>query len=265
VAAPPQSETNVSSPVRGASSSSILIADTFGPTWQGEGPHTGRYAAFIRLGGCHLHCGWCDEPQTWVFDKRHAAMHDRGRRYDPAVVLKRVEPAFLVEFVHQTLPEYGCVVITGGEPMLQKDRLSRFLRDLFIHTGAGHCIEIETSGTVRVPVDGIWGHVRWNVSPKLAHSGNTHSERYKPDVLADFVRRDAIFKFVVKDVIDFVEIREIVSDIGIPNRRVWIMPEGTVADTQLHRMRDLAEDVLRFGWNLSPRLHVLIWEGQSGR
>ena len=107
--------------------------------------------------------------------------------------------------------------------------------------------------------------MQWNVSPKLEHSGNSVAERYKPDVLAEFVARRAVFKFVVKDTSDFVEIRRIISDVDIPNRSVWIMPEGVISDTQLHRMRDLAEDVLQFGWNLSPRLHILIWEGAGQR
>jgi 7-carboxy-7-deazaguanine synthase len=237
----------------------------FGPTFQGEGPHTGRRACFIRTGGCGLHCEWCDEPSTWVFDERHRLLHTRGQSYDPAVVLKRVESAFLVDFVQKTIPEYGCIVITGGDPLLQGDRLSRFVRDIFVQTGFGHCIEVETAGVIMPPEDGIWKHVRWNVSPKLAHSGNSVEERYKPLVLTEFVARKAAFKFVVKDASDFVEIRSIIADVGIPNRDVWIMPEGVIADTQIHRMRDLAEDVLQFGWNLSPRLHILIWEGESAR
>src|SRR5690625_5516627 len=37
----------------------------FGPTYQGEGPHTGTRCHFIRLGRCQLSCAWCDTPDTW--------------------------------------------------------------------------------------------------------------------------------------------------------------------------------------------------------
>lgn len=40
----------------------LLVSEVFGPTVQGEGKHCGRIAAFVRLGGCNLHCRWCDTP-----------------------------------------------------------------------------------------------------------------------------------------------------------------------------------------------------------
>ena len=43
----------------------LLISEIFGPTIQGEGKSIGQTASFIRLGGCNLHCVWCDTPYTW--------------------------------------------------------------------------------------------------------------------------------------------------------------------------------------------------------
>ena len=42
----------------------LVVAEVFGPTVQGEGPSAGRRASFIRLGGCNLHCDWCDTKFT---------------------------------------------------------------------------------------------------------------------------------------------------------------------------------------------------------
>lgn len=41
---------------------SLVVADVFGCTVQGEGPSLGRRASFIRLGGCNLTCHWCTVP-----------------------------------------------------------------------------------------------------------------------------------------------------------------------------------------------------------
>ena len=35
----------------------LLVAEIFGPTFQGEGFSLGRRAAFVRLGRCNLDCG----------------------------------------------------------------------------------------------------------------------------------------------------------------------------------------------------------------
>lgn len=43
-----------------------LVAEVFGPTFQGEGPSAGQRAAFIRLGTCNLTCTWCIDPDTPV-------------------------------------------------------------------------------------------------------------------------------------------------------------------------------------------------------
>lgn len=43
----------------------LPLNSVFGPTYQGEGPHTGTRCHFIRLGQCQLSCTWCDTPDTW--------------------------------------------------------------------------------------------------------------------------------------------------------------------------------------------------------
>jgi organic radical activating enzyme len=45
---------------------------------------------------------------------------------------------------------------------------------------------------------------------------------------------------------------------------VWIMPEGTDAATLERRSTALADDVVKRGWNLTTRLHILLWGNRRG-
>jgi 7-carboxy-7-deazaguanine synthase len=155
------------------------------------------------------------------------------------------------------------VVITGGEPLLQPrvvERLACAIRDRGLATD----IEIETSGTI-APTDTITSAVtRFNVSPKLAHSGLRRHQRIRPAVLRGFAAGGkAVWKFVAQDPTDLDEIDDLVTAYNL--HPVWVMPEGTDSTTVLTRMRLLADPVLARGWHLSTRLHTLLWENDRGR
>lgn len=226
----------------------LIVAEVFGPTFQGEGPSVGRRAGFVRLGRCNLDCAWCDTPYTWDWE-----------RFDPAVEL-RVEPVSAVlDQLDAMHPEI--VVVTGGEPLLQQRRLVPLL------TGCaerGWPVEIETNGTL-APVPEVTELVaRWNVSPKLANSGVSFEKRVRPDALAALMATGrAGFKLVVASEEELDEAAQLVDAHGLAP--VWIMPEGTDAATWLARAQRLAGPVLERGWNLSPRLHVLLWGDERGR
>ena len=84
------------------------------------------------------------------------------------------------------------VVITGGEPLLQQRELKPLVDALRVERGWR--VEVETAGTIAPDLDVD----QWNVSPKLANSGNPRDRRYKPDVLRAFEATGrAAFKFVV--------------------------------------------------------------------
>lgn len=79
--------------------STLRVQEVFS-TIQGEGPHAGRRATFIRLWGCHLKCYFCDTDFTTNNEVRD------------------VEGLYgLVEQCKQFGNEL--IVLTGGEPMRQ--------------------------------------------------------------------------------------------------------------------------------------------------
>jgi 7-carboxy-7-deazaguanine synthase len=241
----------------------LLVSETF-TTLQGEGPSAGQFAHFIRLGGCNLHCRWCDTPYTWAFDKRHADFHDSGKQYNPTTELRMVTITDLVQEILETYPPL--CVITGGEPMLQYDQLYEVIRQVSEQSETR--FEIETAGTV--PPGNLMnaGTVDFNVSPKLQDSGNPLSKRYLPNVLKLLEQAGAIFKFVIPPPPDsrdaLKEVERIQDECAIPDYRMWLMPCGTTQDEVLRGIRGLAPVAIKNGWNVSTRLHVEIWGDKRG-
>jgi organic radical activating enzyme len=193
-------------------------------------------------------------------------MHRSRVAYDPRLELKRLTPADVATQVREILPKGGVVVITGGEPLLQQEGIFLLLDELWVPGGAAYSPEIETAGTIQPFGEMEYEAIQWNVSPKLEHSRNEKELRYKPDVLRWFCESgDAIFKFVVQQESDLQEVERIAQECDLPDFRIWIMPEGVTADLVLLRMRTLSAAVLDRGWNLTSRLHTLIWDDARGR
>jgi len=226
----------------------LVVSEVFGPTFQGEGPSVGRRAGFVRLGRCNLDCTFCDTAYTWDWE-----------RYDPAAELRHEAVAAVVAELEAMAPEL--VVVTGGEPLLQQRSLVPLAEQCRAREWG---VEVETNGT-RIPEPRLVDLVtQWNVSPKLANSGVALADRIRPEVLAAFQAMGrAVFKFVVASEDDLDEVAAVVE--GHALAPVWVMPEGTDPATVLERSRRLADPVLRRGWNLTPRLHVLLWGDQRGR
>jgi organic radical activating enzyme len=159
------------------------------------------------------------------------------------------------------------IVISGGEPMMQQTALSHLVEELHYQ----YCpVHIETAGTIMPMVpellhQGFDTHDQYVVSPKLANSGNPYSKRYKPKVLRALRDQGAYFKFVVSGPSDFEEIDQIVKECNLDPSRIMCMPEGTHQTLLDSRARQIVDEVLKRGYGLSPRMHVMIWGDERGR
>lgn len=229
----------------------LLVSECFGPTLQGEGPSTGRRALFIRLSRCNLSCPGCDTPYTWDWS-----------RFDPSRETQRTPADELFRWA--TAQSVDLVIISGGEPLLQQEALRPLVRHL---ADAGRRVEIETNGTI-VPSAGIIDAAsQFNVSPKTASfsgSAVSRSTRINPEALRTFVSSGkSIFKFVVSNERDLDEISQ--HSYKFDLSPVWIMPEGTTRELVLSRMPWLADEAIRRNWNLSTRLHIILWGDERGR
>jgi organic radical activating enzyme len=214
----------------------------------------GRRCAFLRLGGCNLSCRWCDTPYTWDW----SGIADASIAYNPKTELRVMNSTDVLE---QLLAyDVEMIVITGGEPLSQQRRLSHLVARL---AEAGKQIEIETNGT-RAPAAPLIVHgSRFNVSPKLSHSGDPESRRIVPRALRAFAALpSAAFKFVCREPQDLDEVAALVERYEL--RSVWIMPEGRHALDVNRHLAKLGDEVVSRGWNLSTRLHVAVWGDQRG-
>lgn len=228
----------------------VAVNELFGPTFQGEGPSQGRLARFLRLFGCHLACDFCDTSQTW-----------NRQRHDLTAEQRHLGIADILDWLADA--PGSLLVITGGEPLLQQRALEPLLAAIR-QEGLVDEIEVETSGTI-VPSPAVVEAVtRFNVSPKLANSALPKQQRLRPAVLRQFVLSGkAIWKFVVQSPNDLDEVEALVTEYRLDP--VWIMPEGVDSTIVLNRMRLLADPVLAHGWNLTSRLHILLWENARAR
>lgn len=152
------------------------------------------------------------------------------------------------------------VVVSGGEPLSQQTRLVPLLRAL---ADAGCAVEIESNGTVVPRPELVATGVRFNVSPKLAHSGDPEERRLVPEALAALAAvPGTAFKFVCRTAADLDEVAAVVARYG--TEPVWIMPEGRTPHEVSARLAALGDEVIARGWNLTTRMHVALWGDRRG-
>lgn len=234
----------------------LKVNEMFGPTLQGEGPSSGLPVVFLRLGLCNLACTWCDTPYTWDWDGKGT-----GTAYDPEQEMVALTIPEVYERLRALMGDkVYTVVISGGEPMMQQQRLIPLVRRLY---EAGYDVEVETNGTL-LPQPEFVGYVtRFNVSPKLLHSGNDPRKAIKPRVLDAYEATcKAAFKFVVAGDADLPEVEALVEECSLTD--VWLMPEGTTPEELLPRLPFVFNAAVERGWCFTPRVHALTFGAIRG-
>jgi organic radical activating enzyme len=217
----------------------------------------GKPCAFIRLSRCNLACVWCDTAYTWRFEG-DSRPHRSGLAYDRKanqVTLVEEEAAARIAALGQHR-----LVVTGGEPLLQAPALARMLALL-----PSIAVEIETNGTVAPPpaLDALVG--QYNVSPKLAHSGNSAALALVPERLAHWAAEPrAVLKFVIAEPSDVDEVLRLMAQHAVPPGRVYLMAEGTDPATLARREKWLAQLCLEHELTLSKRLHIELYGDTRG-
>lgn len=198
-------------------------------TIQGEGPHAGRPAVFIRLAGCNLACHGCDTDYT------------TGRYVVPVNAV--------IGYLHPAWPSF--FVLTGGEPLRQNigPLVSKLL-------DAGKEVQIETNGTLYQPLPYERRPLTIVCSPKAP----AISSRLRPHITA--------YKYVLSshcvneenglplDILGDRNLRPAYPPPYFPKDRVYVQPFDTgMLFENIKNAHAVAASCMKFGWRAGVQLH----------
>jgi len=232
---------------------------------QGEGKYIGVPHILIRFTGCRLRCqfseSFCDTPYaSWKPEKGKYTYNDIIQKY-------------------KENPQIKHTMITGGGPTLSPKILQKLCD---IGKTFSHTITIETEGSefVQTRADCI------SLSPKLSNSTPrpgtwmtwAHREvtekdkeqhekwRCNYDAMKKMIKShpDYQLKPVISNEKDLKEVKELQKILGVPNDRVWLMPEGLVLEQLNERRRWLMELCQAQGYNYTDRLHIIAYGDLRG-
>ena len=215
-----------------------------------KGPTQAAPSVFLRLATCNLTCDWCDTKYTWDWE-----------RYDYDLEVVPLEPSQ----VESRILSFGCrrLIITGGEPLLQQRELAPLVASL---KEQDFQFEVETNGTIVPQPELVRDIDQWNVSPKLATSGNTGDRRDQRPAMDALSRLpNAYFKFVLTEPGDIDEVCSLRDKYSLDNQRIVLMPEGTTVGDIQRRSPWVSEVCAKEGFRFSTRLHILLWGDKRGR
>jgi 7-carboxy-7-deazaguanine synthase len=198
---------------------------------QGETQYAGLLCTLVRTTGCDLRCGYCDSA---------FAFHGGSE--------------MTVDQVMAEVARLGAplVLLTGGEPMLQRE-LPELARRLL---GAGYRVMIETSGAH--PLDTLPEAVVRVIDIKTPGSGESHRNRL--ELLRDVRPGDAV-KFVLVDEADYQWAAQVIREQGLAGRtEVLLSPVHGHLDPK-NVVEWMTRDRLPARLNL--QLHKYIWEPET--
>ncbi len=177
---------------------------------QGEGKYIGLPQLFIRFFQCHMHCSWCDTPDS-IGD---------GKKDYQSYSLEQLK-----EEVRPLMPGCHSVSLTGGEPLLQVDFIRLFLPYI---REAGLKVYLETSGVLYQALSQIVDQVDIvSMDLKLPSSTGCRASWQEHAAFFDIARRkDCFLKVVVSKTTSSSDVQkaiELVKNIN-PQIPFYIQP-----------------------------------------
>jgi len=194
---------------------------------QGETTFQGTPSLFIRTTGCNFRCNWCDT--------RYA--YDDGTDYTVDEILKIVEKY-----------QYKYVVITGGEPLTQKEvplLVERLIRD-------GYTVLVETNGSLDIST--LHPDSFKIVDIKCPGSGMSEKMCWQN---IDYLTAQDEIKFIIADREDYLWAKSIIESYKLPDRcAVLLSPVFNKLDPKALAGWILADNL---SVRLQLQIHKYIW------
>jgi len=261
------------------------------PTIQGEGPTIGTPILLIRTGNCNLNCHMCDTKWSKLLKVDTIKEFDiKNNKKLPFIVdentiddfINYVNDEFLSNFTIST------VLITGGEPLLDKEFVGSLIYNKNTNLKNINKIEIETNGILlNDPKDYLlffhWEkQIQLNISPKMdILSYNIDEFKTIDDIITLFKKNSEIsidniltktpttinWKFVYleqfeKSIDLFINKINNVNNIYITP----LTPFVYVYNSEINFLNDFRESTykaldycMRKGYILTPRFHVWLF------
>lgn len=229
----------------------IEVAEFFCDTIQGEN-FIGWPSAFLRLQYCTQSCSFCDTTAIWKC----------GNPYTFEELFSLMEEADLI----RKFTEGQHLVLTGGSPLLQQDKLVPFLKEFIQRYGFKPYIEIENECTLMPDQELTELTDCWNNSPKTTNSGVRREVRYKPAIIKCLASlKNSWFKFVVSQEEDWTEIKNDFLDTDLINKnQVVLMPMGA-SQVELSQNREIVINLaVRENVRYSTREQIVLWDKKTG-
>ena len=249
-------------------------------TIQGEGKLAGVPSLFVRLSSCNLRCIWQMEDGSFCrCDTTYASFHP------DQIIELNIEQIF--NWIKHNLGNIKHVVITGGEPLLQKKALAplcqKLKEELKVH------ITLETNGSLFDEEVAKWIDL-FSISPKLSNSVPTQEKlaaynlkengpfkfhkdkRLNLHVLQAYINltnttdKELQLKFVVGKKNDHKEIKaDYLDQLNNWNDSdILLMPLGATQQEIGKSSPLVLEMAITNGWRYSPRVHIDLFGSKSG-
>lgn len=147
----------------------------------------GTPVIFIRFAGCNCNCGYCDTPDS---------INSTGNKMSVAEIVTQV-----------TKFPSNQILITGGEPLLQKNGLDLLIHELI---EIGYEVSIETNGSL--PLDAVCPPDCWVVDIKMPTSGQYSKMLPLSKHLEYMHAANIIFKVPVENEADIIMAKDIFEE-----------------------------------------------------
>jgi len=245
---------------------------------QGEGARTGRPSVFVRTGLCNFTCEGFkveySDPKTketkYGCDSYYSVNPNFKKDWKSIIDYKD-----LVKIILDVIPDTDefdlnrCdIVFTGGEPLIYWED-EAYQRTLAYFISRGHKVTIETNASLDINFTREYQkEIQFSQSVKLSNSGEPQHKRINIETLTRIAETspESYLKFVInKDTWaqDKKEIDEILEEIPVYTD-VWLMPLGDTRKTMKENQLFTAEKAIENNFCYSHRVHITLWDNESG-